>query len=147
VCSASKLGMGCERAATSLRSRGKSRCAIAASSRGCLLGVADDITASISAGDHERLLFVMLYVPFVSSSYNEASAQARETQARSHCGTQRAKGGTSMQTGCWTVGPVKGADTSSNDGEAGITFVRAPTNLAHAGMYAHDSMRKVTRTE
>ena len=24
---------------------------------------------------------------------------------------------------------------------------RAPLNLAHAGMYAHDSMRKVTRTE
>jgi len=24
---------------------------------------------------------------------------------------------------------------------------RAPSNLAHAGMYAHDNMRKVTRTE
>jgi hypothetical protein len=58
------------------------------------------------------VLLVMLCVPFVSSSYNEASAQDRETcsQARSHCGTQRVcqrRYETCMQTGCWTVGPVK----------------------------------------
>jgi hypothetical protein len=34
--------------------------------------------------------------------------------------------------------------TNRNDGERGITL---PVNLAHAGMYAHDSMRKVTRPE
>jgi hypothetical protein len=47
------------------------------------------------------ILLVMLSVPFVWSSYNEASAQERETcsQARSRCGTQR--------VGCWSVGPVK----------------------------------------
>jgi hypothetical protein len=58
------------------------------------------------------VLIAILSMPFVAISYYEASAQERGTcsQARSHCGTQRVcqrRYEACMQTGCWTVGPVK----------------------------------------
>jgi hypothetical protein len=58
------------------------------------------------------VLVVMLSVPFVAISYDDASAQEREScsQARSHCGTQpvcQRRYESCMQTGCWTVGLVK----------------------------------------
>jgi hypothetical protein len=80
----------------------------------------------------------MLCVPFVSSSYNVASAQERETcsQARSAVRDLHAN---------WLL------DCRASE------KVRIPAAMmekrasrlerAHAGMYAHDSMRKVTRTE
>jgi hypothetical protein len=57
------------------------------------------------------VLVIMLSVLFVAT-FNEASAQGREScsQARSHCGTQpvcQRRFDNCMQTGCWTVGPVK----------------------------------------
>jgi len=57
-------------------------------------------------------LAVMLSVPFVAVPYNVASAQERETcsQARSHCGTQpvcQRRYQACLETGCWTVGPLK----------------------------------------
>jgi len=58
------------------------------------------------------VLVVMLSVPFVAISYDDASAQEREScsQARSHCGTQpvcQRRYESCMQTGCWAVGLVK----------------------------------------
>jgi hypothetical protein len=58
------------------------------------------------------VLTLILAVPFVAISYNEASAQERGTcsQARSHCGTQRVcqrRFESCIETGCWAVGPLK----------------------------------------
>ena len=58
------------------------------------------------------ILVAILTAPLIAISYNEASAQERETclQARSHCGTQpicQRRYDACLQTGCWTVGPVK----------------------------------------
>jgi hypothetical protein len=55
---------------------------------------------------------VMLSVPFVAIAYNGAAAQERGTcsQARSQCGTQpvcQRRYQACMETGCWTVGPLK----------------------------------------
>src|SRR5215475_13856199 len=55
---------------------------------------------------------VMLSVPFVAIAYNAAAAQERGTcsQARSQCGTQpvcQRRYQACMETGCWTVGPLK----------------------------------------
>jgi hypothetical protein len=56
------------------------------------------------------VLTLMLGVPFVAISYNEASAQERGTcsQARSHCGTQRVcqrRFENCMETGAGLWGP------------------------------------------
>jgi len=58
------------------------------------------------------ILVAVLGAPFIAISYNEASAQERGTcsQARSHCGTPsvcQRRYEACLQTGCWTVGPVK----------------------------------------
>ena len=59
------------------------------------------------------ILVAMLTAPLIAIFYNEASAQERETcsQALAHCGKQpvcQRRYEACVQTGCWSVGPVKG---------------------------------------
>src|SRR5262249_51165857 len=77
---------------------------------------------------------VILSVPFVAISYNAAAAQERGTcsQARSQCGTQpvcQRRYQACMETGCWTVGPLKRCGYLQQGGGS----ISHPRNQAQGG--------------